>query len=202
MRWPDSNKRQRRNSMRFVRIFIGIVLIGLSACSQNKEVVDNQVKIDRLNQYIMTLSAKVDSLEGVIEDQQKSMLLVDHKSLLFSLQRTSCLGTCPVFKLEVYTDGFVLYKGKNYVELIGDYSGVLNPDQLADVDILFEKAEFYSFQPEYNDGRLDIPATIIEYYGPQGVKKVEARTEIPKNFRVLASELEKLIENIDWTLTD
>jgi len=177
-----------------------VLLLALGACSSTQEV--SQDKIDKLNQYIMTLSAKVDSLEGVIEDQQKSMLLVDHKSLLFSLKRTPCLGTCPVFKLEVYSDGFVMYNGKNYVDLIGDYSGVLDPEQLADVEDLFTNAEFYSFQADYNDGRLDIPATIIEYYGPEGVKKVEARTEIPKRFRVLASELENLIEEIDWTLTD
>lgn len=188
--------------MQIAKVFIGILLVGLFACSSNQEVVDNQLQIDKLNQYIMNLSAKVDSLEGVIEEQQKSMLLVDHKSLLFSLKRTPCLGTCPVFKLQVYTDGFVIYNGKNYVELIGDYSGVLDSEQLANVNELFSNAEFYTFQSEYNDGRLDIPATIIEYYGPQGDKKVEARTEIPKKFRVLASELETLIKEIDWTLTD
>ena len=188
--------------MQIAKVFIGFLLIGLYACSSNQEVVDNQVQIDKLNQYIMSLSAKVDSLEGVIEDQQKSMLLVDHKSLLFSLKRTPCLGTCPVFKLEVYTDGFVMYSGKNYVELIGEYNGLLNLEQLADVKKLFSNSDFYTFESEYNDGRLDIPATIIEYYGPNGEKKVEARTEIPKKFRVLASELEKLIKEIDWTLTD
>jgi hypothetical protein len=130
------------------------------------------------------------------------MLLDDHKSLFFSLKRTPCLGTCPVYSLEVFTDGFVKYYGKNYVELIGDYSGSLSQEQLADVEVLFNNADFYAFDAEYNDGRLDIPATIIEYHGPDGDKKVEARTEIPKNFRLLASELEKLIKEIDWTLTD
>lgn len=200
MKCQDNNKRQKRNKVSVVRLFIGGLLLLLGACSSNKDV--SQVQIDKLNQYIMTLSAKVDSLEGVIEDQQKSMLLDDHKSLLFSLKRTPCLGTCPVYKLEVYTDGFVRYNGKNYVNLIGDYSGVLNPEQITEVENLFINADFYAFQAEYNDGRLDIPATIIEYFGPEGDKKVEARTEIPKNFRVLATELEKLIEEIDWTLTD
>lgn len=188
--------------MRIARVFVGFLLIGLYACSSKQEVAVNQEQIDKLNQYIMTLSAKVDSLEKVVEDQQKSMLLVDSKSLLFSLKRTPCLGTCPVFKLEVYADGFVMYNGKNYVELIGDYTGVLNSEQLADVEKFFSEADFYAFESEYNDGRLDIPATIIEYYGSQGNKKVEARTEIPTKFRVLASELEKLIKEIDWTLTD
>ena len=188
--------------MQISKVFIGILLIGLYACSSKQEVAVNQAQIDKLNQYIMTLSAKVDSLENVVEEQQKSNFLVDHKSLLFSLKRTPCLGTCPVFKLEVYTDGFVLYKGKNYVDLIGDYTGVLNSEQLAVVVKFFNDADFYAFESEYNDGRLDIPATIIEYYGPKGDKKVEARTEIPKKFRVLTSELEKLIKEIDWTLTD
>jgi hypothetical protein len=201
MRWQGNSKRQKRNSMRILGFLIVIATLSLTACSSKQEVA-NEGQIEKLNQYIMTLSAKVDSLEGVIEDQQKSMLLDDHKSLFFSLKRTPCLGTCPVFSLEVYSDGFVKYIGKNYVELIGDYSGSLSPDQLADVEVLFNNADFYAFDAEYNDGRLDIPATIIEYSGPEGDKKVEARTEIPKNFRLLASELEKLIKEIDWTLTD
>lgn len=200
MRWQDNNKKQKRNKVKIGKLFIGLILLLIGACSANKEV--NQDQIEKLNQYIMTLSAKVDSLEGVIEDQQKSMLLEDHKSLFFSLKRTPCLGTCPVFTLEVYSDGFVKYTGKNYVELIGDYSGMLSQEQLADVEVLFNNADFYAFNAEYNDGRLDIPATIIEYSSPEGDKKVEARTEIPKNFRLLASELEKLIKEIDWTLTD
>jgi hypothetical protein len=193
--------------MHFFRIFIGIVLIGLSACSSKQDVVvdevaDNQVKIDKLNQYIMALSTKVDSLEKIIEQNQRKTLLIEHDSLLFTLLRTPCLGSCPVYKLEVYTDGYVKYNGRNYVDLMGIYTGYLKPDQIKNVIQYFNKADFYSFSDKYVDYRLDIPSIIIEYNSENGFKKVEASTEIPRNFRVLTSELELLIEEIDWTLTD
>ena len=39
---------------------------------------------------------------------------------------------------------------------------------------------------------------IIEYHGPQGVKKVMARTQIPHNFRSMAEDLEELADAIKW----
>jgi hypothetical protein len=193
--------------MSFIRVFIGVLLIGLYSCSSKQDVVvgevaDNQAKIDKLNQYIMALSNKVDSLEKIIEENQRKTLLIEHDSLLFTMQRTPCLGTCPVYKLEVYTDGYVKYNGRNYVDLMGVYTGYLKPEQINKVNQLFIDADFYSFKDQYVDYRLDIPATIIEYNSVNGYKKVEASTEIPRNFRVLVSELELLIEEIDWTLTD
>ena len=85
MRWLDSNKRQKRNKMRVVSIFIGIILFGLSACSPKQEVVDNQVKIDRLNQYIMTLSAKVDSLEAELTAKHEADFIAKSKEVFAAI---------------------------------------------------------------------------------------------------------------------
>lgn len=191
--------------MYYIRAFLGILLIGLFACSPKQEVAvddDHQAKIDKQNEYIMALSTKVDSLEKIIEQNQRKAMLLEHKSLLFTLERTPCLGTCPVYKLEVYTDGYVKYNGRNYVDLIGVYTGTLKPEQFEKVVQLFNDTDFYSLKDQYVDLRLDIPATIIEYYSEKGYKKVEASNEIPRKFRILTSELELVIEGIDWSLTD
>lgn len=201
----DSNKSQKRSKMHIVKVLAGVLLFGFYSCNTKKEVVvvdNHQEQINKLNHYIMALSTKVDSLEKIIEENQRKSLIAEHDSLIFSLERTPCLGTCPVFKLEVFSDGYVKYHGRNYVDLIGDYAGTLKPEQLKQVVNLFNQADFYAFEDSYNDGRLDLPATIIEYNSKKGYKKVNASTEIPRNFRVLASELEVMIKDIDWALTD
>ena len=205
MRLRDSNRKQRRNNMRIVAGFIGFLLMGIVACSPKQEIVvadNHQAKIDKQNKFIMALSAKVDSLEKIIEENKRKSLSLEHGPLLFTLERTACMGACPVFKLEVYTDGFVSYKGRSNVNLIGVYTGTLKPEKIEKAIQFFNQADFYSFDDKYNDGRLDIPSTIIEFFGSKGHKKVEASTGIPKDFRILASELESLIKEIDWTLTD
>jgi len=186
--------------MNIVKSLFLFYLITLISCTTQKNTVDDsQVKTDKLNQYIMTLSGKVDSLENVIEEERAKALLYDHDSLLFSLKRTPCLGTCPVYNIEIYKDGFVRYKGKNHVDRIGESVGSIDSDQITKVNLIFEKATFYSFNDEYTDSRLDIPSTVIEYYSDNGgYKKVVASTDIPREFRVLVSELELLIENVNW----
>ena len=37
--------------------------------------------------------------------------------VLATLQRTMCLGTCPVYKLTIYNDGRVEWEGSHYVKV-------------------------------------------------------------------------------------
>ena len=45
---------------------------------------------------------------------------------VFFFQRTACYGTCPQYKISIYSDGLVMYDGVRFVDRIGCYSGFLN----------------------------------------------------------------------------
>lgn len=182
--------------MKALKLAFGPIMFLLISCQQPKPVASAQT--DRQEQRIADLTRQIDSLESVILDLEKSSLISAHDSVLFILKRTPCLGNCPVYNFEVYADGFVKYSGKAYVEHLGNFTGVLNIDQLKKINTLFLSSDFYDFESEYNDGRTDIPASIIEYYGPEGYKRVEARTQIPQKYRVLFNELELVMEQVNW----
>ena len=82
--------------------------------------------------------------------------------------------------------------------MLGIYTANLSQEQMSKIEKIFREAHFYAFRNEYDDNRLDIPSMIIEYHGPQGVKSVNARTEIPHSFRKMAVELEELADEIKW----
>jgi hypothetical protein len=103
-----------------------------------------------------------------------------------------------VFTFKVYKDGWASYEGSHYVDLLGVYTANLSVEQMNNIEQLFKESIFYVFKDEYTDGRQDIPSIIIEYHGPQGVRKVVARTSIPFTYRKLAARLEELSDDITW----
>lgn len=185
-------------SLRLIFVFSVILMMSLFSCKSGKNAAD--VQVSELKNQVASLNNKVDSLENVIVKYQRELYGKNPENLLFSIRRTPCLGTCPVYSFEVYRDGFVSYLGRKYVDLEGAYAGKLSPGQLKKAKEWFDEADFYSMKDYYKDARLDIPSIIIEYHGPEGPKKVEASTEIPQNFRRLASKLESLIDEVDWEL--
>ncbi len=176
---------------------LGILLVVfLYSCKTGANISNDELTDLRAeNSY---LNSKVDSLENELQRKLDTDKLLDHDSILFTYRRTPCLGNCSVFKFSVYQDGWATYEGKNYVDMIGVYTARLSQDQLNKIHRIFKSSFFYSFKDEYDDSRLDIPSMIVEYHGPQGVKQVIARTEIPYNFRSLTVELEELADEITW----
>ena len=174
-------------------IFLGFFL---AAC-QNSSHISKEEYAELQNQ-VRYLKNKVDSLEKQLDHKADSESLLQHDSLLFSIKKTPCLGPCPEYEFKVYQDGWASYQGKNFVDMLGIYTGNLTVRQMNAIDEAFRKAHFYAFRDMYDDARLDIPSIIIEYHGPQGVKKVVARTEIPHSFRVLAVDLEEIADQIKW----
>ena len=181
-----------------MKYILGIVLfVFLFSCKSGGE--HSKSELTELRAEVKYLEEKVDSLEDQLAHKLETDQLLTHDSVLFFYRRTPCLGSCAVFKFSVYKDGWATYEGKNYVDMIGVYTAQLSQDQLNRINVLFRDSYFYAFRNKYDDSRLDIPSMIIEYHGPHGVKNVEARTEIPHNFRTLAVDLEKLADEIIWS---
>ncbi len=180
---------------------LGILLfIFFYSCNTGTKI--SKEELSDLRNKVNYLESKVDSLEEELQHKLSVDKLLEHDSLLFSYRRTPCLGSCPVFKFSVYQDGWATYEGKNYVDMIGVYTARLTTQQMNKINNIFRDSYFYAFRDKYDDSRLDIPAMIVEYHGPHGVKKVVARTEIPYSFRTMTVELEKLADEILWDTSE
>lgn len=81
----------------------------------------------------------------------------DWDSLVITLDRTMCFGTCPDYRVEIRGDGSVTYEGRHYVEVTGTQSAKIPVEA---VHALFEKfrdAEFFWSQDEYAAEITDFP---------------------------------------------
>jgi hypothetical protein len=78
-----------------------------------------------------------------------------------TLERTSCYGTCPVYKLTVRRDGTVTYDGKEFVKVTGHRSHRIPAEQFQELVREIQRIGFFSFQNEYlskrnPDGSMEI----------------------------------------------
>ena len=108
--------------------------------------------------------------------------------LIISLQRTACFGTCPIYKIEIYTDGSGTYTGTRFVENIGFSKFQLSKSDINKILEYAKKIGFSKLKDEYFEPITDLPTTYITIKD----KQVKDYTGAPKKLK----NLEKLIDKI------
>ena len=108
--------------------------------------------------------------------------------LIISLQRTACFGTCPIYKIEIFSDGSGIYTGTRFVENIGITKFSLSEIELNLILTEAEAIGFTNMKEEYSEPISDLPTTFIQIKD----KKIRDYVGAPSELR----ELENLIDKI------
>ncbi len=90
-----------------------------------------------------------------------------------SLWRSGCYGSCPVYRVDYYKDGRVVYLGEDYVDHVGRFDFV---DALSDFALLAANVEMMgllALDAEYAAGWTDDETVTLEIEGPFGVRRIE-----------------------------
>ncbi len=119
-------------------------------------------------------------------------------SLVFSLERGACFGTCPFYQLHIYKGGFATYNGLGHVERLGMHHGKVDQGT---IDQLIKEAEihgFFEMDDVYDSPVTDLPSTTITARRNGTVKQVKGRIDPPESFRTLTSRIEAILAQVDW----
>lgn len=115
--------------------------------------------------------------------------------LLFALERGSCLGQCPQYRVEIYASARLRYEGKAYVQRIGVWNKQLDKAWLDSLDKALEEAEFFALAASYppEGPRIkDFPLT--ELWARRSAKQ---RYKIVKNYYEAPLKLRRLEAWVD-----
>lgn len=106
------------------------------------------------------------------------------------MEKTPCYGTCPIYQVEVFSNGRVRLKGKRFLDWIGSYETILSQDTLLWLFEYLKKADLFQYQDRYdNQGVTDVPSTIITYVADGKKKTIFMRFDVPEALRELDSQL-------------
>lgn len=117
---------------------------------------------------------------------------------LIELERTQCLGTCPVYKVKLMHDGTVLYKGTEYVKSLGVIRDRIVSSVIDQLMVAFATYGFSSLRNSYRtekDGCItmsDAPTVYVSVYRNNRKKTVAHYLGCSGRTRKIVLELERL----------
>lgn len=119
-------------------------------------------------------------------------------SLVITLQRTPCFGTCPAFVVNVYRSGYATYEGRSHVEREGMHATRIGTDTLNRILEDAERSGFYELNDKYDRDVTDLPSSILRLVGHGKDKRVLARMGTPESFKQLFARVEELLLPVAW----
>lgn len=126
---------------------------------------------------------------------------------VITMERTDCLGTCPVYSIKVYLDGRVAFKGETNVAVSGTHAGLISQTDLNTLVADFLAIKYFSLQDSYTtkkqpDGTetiaLDLPTTVTTFNFRGRTKKVVDYFGTPENVVALESEIDRIVDVHQW----
>jgi TolA-binding protein len=125
--------------------------------------------------------------------------------LNISLERTSCFGSCPVYKVSISNDGTVIFDGQSYVNKIGITKSSITIEAVQGLYNDFEKHDVFNLNGRFDEMEDygDAPFAITSIRANGRLKTIKRYT-LPKTpAQTWLIELEKKIDEVSganrWT---
>jgi hypothetical protein len=131
---------------------------------------------------------------------------------LITLQRSTCFGTCPDYKVTISADGKVTFEGREFVKTKGTVHGSITLEGLRQLVAEFDKARYFSLRDKYEtekDGcpeywtdhpsavtsiRIDGKSKSISHY--QGCR--DDKGAYPKALTELEDRIDQIVGTKQW----
>lgn len=126
---------------------------------------------------------------------------------LVTLRRTACYGTCPVYSVEIFADGFIRYIGIKFVQYTGEHRAVVPQQSVENLVADFLKADYFAFQDRYDSqkdskGRIwtwtDLPTVITSLRVGTMKKSVQDYAFAPRRLIELEDEIDRIANTKRW----
>lgn len=154
--------------------------------------------IAKFDQYVSILPPEIQPSRHIPFPEVK-----DWKTVKITLQRSSCFGSCPDYRVEVHGDGSVVYVGANYVAFNGRHTGLVKQENVIDLVNLFAQADYYSLRDEYVASVTDCSTytTALEIDGrrKQVVDYVGLHVGMPETVSRIENQIDRLSGSERWT---
>ncbi len=134
------------------------------------------------------------------------------KDLAITLERTTCFGTCPAYKITIKANGSVEFVGDRFVRLTGTQHSTIDPGKLEHLLQAFLDIGYFNLQNTYRvikhpDGTEtsepgDLPTTYTSLRLNGRYKKVEDHLGAPQELRDLEKKIDEVTNSKRWIVID
>ncbi len=122
----------------------------------------------------------------------------DTSSVLISMERTPCFGSCPSYSLTMYGNGTVMYEGFAFVAVTGVRTDQISDEKIRELVQEFYKIGYFSLQDRYEDPSTDLPSTTTSIAVAGMKKSVYRYGSGPENLVQLENKIDELARTERW----
>ena len=179
---------------------LGLLLMA-SSCKSTKETSVTTTETEKSNGNLASQTqVKSDAASGNsnANNQEIDKGMTSAKAgELASIKRTACYGKCPIYRLTILDNGQVIYEGKQFVEKIGTYAGLLNSE---DVETILKKAKetsYFELEDAYDVPIADFPTCVTSVTKAGKTKRVMNKQGAPASLKKFETYLDSLLEGLE-----
>ncbi len=133
----------------------------------------------------------------------KKVSELTENDVIISMEKEGCFGSCPIYSIKIYSNGYSEFLGKEHTYKIGSHSLTLSNDRLKELKSEFKKANFFSFDDYYESNIPDLPTVMIYYKEKDKSKKIVGKRERPSEVHKLQFLIEQIAESkLGWNVID
>jgi hypothetical protein len=131
------------------------------------------------------------------------------KTPVITLERTPCLGSCPVYRVTISSSGLVRYQGKRFVADSGADSANISAEAVANLVGELRLGGYFDFDDKYVAGAsgcgpyaTDLPSAITSVDDGHGSKRIEhdhGCSEAPRGLASLENKIDQVAGTGRWT---
>ncbi len=119
------------------------------------------------------------------------------KTELIYYGKTSCYGSCPVYFVQFFSDGSIIYNGIKHVEKIGQIKSKVNTNQLFEMIHTLDQKQFFKLAESYplNGQHIsELPNTIIRVNNREMIHTVNNNYDAPNAFYEIENRILAFLE--------
>ena len=125
--------------------------------------------------------------------------MLAQKTPMIVFEQTPCLGSCAVFKMELFQNGKIKLQADKYVAVgEGHFTSRLKRKEYRKLVKLFNTNQFFKLQNEYTSRASDLPSKYVTYNDGTQSKTVLDYTDAPAELIELEKELLLVLSTSKW----
>ncbi len=116
-----------------------------------------------------------------------------------TLERTSCKGPCPVYRVVLLRDGTAIYTGKAHIERIGAYQGKIHLSRFLQLARLLQSEGFFDLMERFSKDVVDSPSAITSAVRGEQRKTIHNHADAgPAKLWGIEMAIDAVVAEIKW----
>lgn len=119
-------------------------------------------------------------------------------TVVASIERTACYGSCPIYRATFYSDGRVRYVGKRFVPNVGTFDVQVSADDVKSIEAKAVETGYFDLNDKYDSPVTDFPSCVTSFTAGGKSKSVFDRVDGPKSLKSFEKHLDSLLEGKEF----